>query len=75
MPLTATKLQAAGMLGVSEDTVESLLHQGRLRRTVGNRYVHITLESLAKYAEIPLELVFRELRTVAANASEQPAAL
>jgi hypothetical protein len=64
MPLTATKSQTASLLGVSEDTVENLLHQGRLRRTLGNRFVHVTLESVAEYTHLPLELVVNEFRLV-----------
>ena len=73
MPLTATKTQTAILLGVSEDTVERLLHQGRLRRTLGNRFVHITLESLAAYTRLPLEIVVAEFR-LEARTPEQPAA-
>jgi len=64
MPLTATKAQTASLLGVSDDTVDNLLHQGRLRRTLGNRFVHITLESLAEYTHLPLEVVVNEFRLV-----------
>ena len=62
MPLTATKFQTANLLGVSDDTVENLLHQGRLRRTLGNRFVQITLESVAAYTNMPLEHVLNECR-------------
>jgi hypothetical protein len=62
MPLTATKLQTAKMLGISDDTVDNLLHQRRLSRTPGNRYVHITLQSIADYTSLPLEQVVRELQ-------------
>jgi hypothetical protein len=62
MPLTATKAQTASLLGVSDDTVDNLLHQGRLRRTLGNRFVHITLESVAEYTHLPLEMVVSEFR-------------
>jgi hypothetical protein len=62
MTLTASKFQTAYMLGVSEDTVENLLYQGKLRRTSGNRFVHIYLESIAEYTKMPLEFVLRECR-------------
>jgi hypothetical protein len=62
MPLTATKSQTASLLGVSDDTVDNLLHQGRLRRTLGNRFVHITLESVAEYTHLPLEIVVNEFQ-------------
>jgi len=67
MTLTATKYQAATMLGVSEDTVENLINQGLLRRLPGNRFVHITLESIAKYTSLPIECVLGELRLVSQN--------
>ena len=64
MPLTATKSQASILLGVSEDTVDNLLNQGLLRRTPGNRFVFITLESIATYTCLPLEIVVQEFRLV-----------
>jgi hypothetical protein len=64
MTLTATKYQTAIILGVSEDTVENLINQGLLRRLPGNRFVHITLESLAKYTSLPIDYVLSELRLV-----------
>lgn len=69
MPLTATKYQSAVLLGVSDDTVDNLLHQRRLRRTPGNRFVHITIESVAEYTQLPLEIVIQELRLVPPRAS------
>jgi len=73
MPLTATKAQTASLLGVSDDTVDNLIHQGRLRRTLGNRFVHITLESVAEYTHLPLELVVCEFRLVPhSSARETP---
>jgi hypothetical protein len=64
MPLTATKYQASILLGVSDDTIDNLLRQERLRRTAGNRFVHITLESVAEYTRLPLEIVVQECRLV-----------
>ena len=68
MALTATKTQTAILLNVSEDTVENLLHQERLKRIAGNRFVHITLQSIAQYTSVPLELVVQELRYMRGNA-------
>lgn len=68
--LTATRNQTASLLGVSLDTVDNLIRQGRLRRTAGNRYVHITLESIAEYAQVPLHVVIEQLRTIPRHHSE-----
>ena len=64
MKITATKRQAARLLNLSEDTVERLVHQGRLRRIDGIRSFRITLESLAAYTSLPLEFVERACREV-----------
>jgi hypothetical protein len=64
MPLTTTKSQTATLLGVSDDTVDNLLTQGRLRRTLGNRFVHVTLESIAEYTSLLIEIVVQEYRLV-----------
>lgn len=64
MKLTATKRQAARLLNLSEDTVERLVHQGRLRRTEGVRSFRLTLESLAAYTGLPLEFVEKACREV-----------
>jgi hypothetical protein len=62
MSLTPTKYQVSRMLGVSEDTVDNLIHQGHLLRVPGNRFVNIRLQSLADYTGLPLEYVIRECR-------------
>jgi len=64
MVLTASRYQASVILGVCEASVVNLIHQGRLERTKGNRYVEVTLRSLAAYTELPLEVVIAELRQV-----------
>lgn len=64
MRLTATKRQAARLLNLSEDTVERLVHQGRLRRIDGIRSFRITLESLAAYTGLSLEFAEKACREV-----------
>jgi len=68
--LTATRNQTALMLGLSVDSVDNLLNQGRLRRTGGGRFVHVTLESLSEHCRLPLEIVVQEFRLVSANLRE-----
>ena len=74
MPLTATKSQTAKLLGVCEDKVDNLLQQGLLRRTEGNRWVHVTLDSIALYTGLPLEVVVREFSQVDQKPTEPIAA-
>jgi hypothetical protein len=65
--LTATRNQTALMLGVSVDSVDNLLHQGRLQRTPGSRFVFITLSSICTHVCLPLDVVVREARLVSEN--------
>jgi hypothetical protein len=55
------------MLALSEDSVERLLHQERLKRIPGIRSVRITLTSLAEYTSLPLEHVEGLCREAARN--------
>lgn len=55
---TLTKKQTEQFLQLSTDSVERLIHQGRLQRLAGMRAVRITLPSLSRYTGIPMaELV------------------
>lgn len=67
MPISATKRQVTRLLNIGPDTVTNLIHQGRLRRLPGNRWVHITLESICEYSGVNLELVIQELHRIEAN--------
>ncbi len=71
MPLTATRSRAAFLLGVSDDTIDSYLQQGLLRRTRGDRFIHVTLESIAKQSHLPLDLVVQECRLAPQESKRQ----
>lgn len=70
--LTATKAEAASLLSLSEDSVERLLMQGRLKRTEGTSAVRVTLSSLAAYTSLPLDFVESACRKAAALARLAP---
>jgi hypothetical protein len=54
MPATFTKRQTESLLQLSTDSVERLIHQGRLERLSGLRSVRITAPSLSRYTGIPV---------------------
>jgi len=64
MNLIASRNQVSLLLGVCPQSVDALLHQGRLERVPGNRHVKITLRSLSAYTHLPLELVLQALTTI-----------
>lgn len=54
MPATFTKRQTESLLQLSTDSVERLIHQGRLERLPGLRSVRITAPSLSRYTGVPV---------------------
>jgi hypothetical protein len=54
MLVTFTKKQTEQLLQLSTDSVERLVHQGRLERLPGLRAVRITVPSLSRYTGISI---------------------
>jgi hypothetical protein len=71
--LSASASQTATLLRVSTDTITNLIHQRRLRRLPGNRWIKIELVSLSEYTGLPLELVIKELRRIETNGARPKA--
>jgi hypothetical protein len=54
MLVTFTKKQTEQLLQLSTDSVERLVHQGRIERLSGIRAVRITIASLSRYTGMPI---------------------
>jgi len=57
LPITVSKLQAAEILQVSQDSVDRWVAQGRLQRLPGLRHVRITLPSLSRFTGLSVETI------------------
>lgn len=62
MQIAFTKKQTATLLGLSEDSVERLVYQGRLKRIPGVSSFRVTISSLSEYASLPIDQIQRLCR-------------